>query len=86
MGTAPGPHPTAGAPPDAHVATRSSGMEPESILTQDPHGYSLGLLDDKAPPPASVRALYLPSPFLCNGGKSRLCVPDRHYAGDMHRR
>ena len=28
-----------------------------------------------------VRALYLSAPFLCNGGKSRLCVLDRHYAG-----
>ena len=33
-----------------------------------------------------VRAPYLSAPFLCNGGKSRLCVLDRHYAGDMHRR
>ena len=28
-----------------------------------------------------VRALYRPAPFLCNGGKSRLCVLDRRYAG-----
>ena len=28
-----------------------------------------------------VRALYLSTPFLCNGGKSRLCELDRHYAG-----
>ena len=26
------------------------------------------------------------TPFLCNGGKYRLCVLDGHYAGDMHRR
>ena len=30
---------------------------------------------------SEVRALYRTAPFLCNGGKSRLCVRDRHYAG-----
>ena len=29
----------------------------------------------------TARALYLSAPFLCNTGKSRLCVLDRHYAG-----
>ena len=27
------------------------------------------------------RALHLSAPFFCNGGKSRLCVLGRHYAG-----
>ena len=30
---------------------------------------------------SQVRALCLSAPFLCNGGKSRLCVLDRYYAG-----
>ena len=32
-------------------------------------------------PSLTVRVLYLSAPFLCNGGKSRLCVLDRHCAG-----
>ena len=44
------------------------------------------VLEDEIKQENTVRAPYLYAPFFVQWGKTRLCVLDRHYARDMHRR